>query len=647
MQLISLKGINKSVDDGEEEFHLLKNINVTISSGEFVAIVGPSGSGKSTLLNIIGCLERATAGSYHVAGANISKLEDDDLAALRNYFFGFIFQRYNLLESLTVVENVELPARYAGAPTKQRKESALALLEHLGLKSKINYKPSVLSGGQQQRISIARALMNRGKVILADEPTGALDVENSKVIMEILKQRNKEGYTIVLVTHDESIAAYADRTITLSDGCIVSNEVHRPVTQTIAFETNYEAQDLAKRAAKVFGDALNMSIQTICTEKLRASLTMLGVIIGIAATLFVIALGEGAQKKVLSDLNAMGTASIEVHPGEGFGDIQSWRLNSLSLNDVQYLEQRPFIKAVSPVLISTGQIIYNNKVGQIVLKGVGSQYVSIKNFKLSEGRFLHPSDITDMASVVVIDQQIKNTLFPHSTSVIGRAVLLDDVSLRVVGVIEQNSLQQDNVGALTAYSPFSTVWTKLSPGSKIQSISIKLKDSVNATSAESIINSVLLKLHNGKKDFFTFNIDLLHNAVKQTSETMSLSAACIAFISLLVGGIGVMNIMLVSVAERVSEIGLRMAIGARRAEILIQFVIESIILCLLGSLLGVFTSYIVQLLFMNFAPDIPLAHSACNMFWAFFCSIIFGVFFGIIPAYRASRLTPATALLRD
>lgn len=647
MQLISLKGINKYVDDGEEKSHLLKDINLTISSGEFVAIVGQSGSGKSTLLNIIGCLDRATDGLYHVAGEDVSQYDDDELAALRNYFFGFIFQRYNLLDSLTAIENVELPARYAGTPPVQRKERALTLLDRLGLRDKSNYKPSILSGGQQQRISIARALMNRGKVILADEPTGALDAENSKVIMEILKQRSREGYTIVLVTHDETIAAYADRTITLSDGSIVSNEIHRPSVHNESVEVNYETQGFGKRAATVFGDALSMSMQTICAEKLRASLTMLGVIIGIAATLFVIALGQGAQEKVLSDLNAMGAASIEVHPGEGFGDIQSWRLNSLSLKDVQELQERPFVKAASPVLLSTGQIIYNNKVGEIILKGVGSQYSVIKNFILSEGRFLHPNDTANMSSVIVIDQQIKKTLFPHSQTAIGRVVLFNDVSLRVVGVIENNPLQQDNGSALTAYSPYSMVLTKLAPESKIQSISIKLKDNVNVASAESMINSLLLTLHNGKKDFFTFNIDLLQDAVKQTSETMSFSAACIAFISLLVGGIGVMNIMLVSVAERVSEIGLRMAIGARRQEILIQFVIESIILCFLGSLLGVLASYIVQLLFVNVAPDIPLSSSVWNMFWAFFCSIILGVFSGIIPAYRASQLTPATALLRD
>ncbi len=219
--LIELKNVYKIYQMGEETVHALDGVDLAIDQGEFVAIVGSSGSGKSTAMNIIGCLDVPTSGTYHLGGVDVSTMGDDQQAEIRNKMLGFIFQQYNLIPKLSVLENVELPLLYAGVPGEERRERAIRSLERVGLADKGKNLPSQLSGGQQQRVSIARALAGTPSVILADEPTGALDSRTGREVLKFLKQLNREGDTVVLITHDNSIAVKADRIVRLQDGKII------------------------------------------------------------------------------------------------------------------------------------------------------------------------------------------------------------------------------------------------------------------------------------------------------------------------------------------------------------------------------------------------------------------------------------------
>jgi putative ABC transport system ATP-binding protein len=222
--VIEMKNISKVYKAGNNEFKALYDVNLTINKGEFVSIVGPSGAGKSTLMNIIGCLDKASSGQYMLDGID-TNCSDGKLAEIRNKKIGFIFQNYNLLPKLSILDNVQLPLIYQGINDKEAKQRTIERLQKIGLGNHIKHKPSELSGGQMQRVAIARALVTRPEMILADEPTGALDSKTGKEVLEILKQLNNEGNTIVLITHDRDIAAQAKRVITISDGTIASDEV--------------------------------------------------------------------------------------------------------------------------------------------------------------------------------------------------------------------------------------------------------------------------------------------------------------------------------------------------------------------------------------------------------------------------------------
>jgi len=227
--LIEFKNVYKIYHMGDTDVHALDGVDITIDKGEFVAIVGQSGSGKSTAMNIIGCLDVPTSGKYFLGGVDVSTMEDDQQAEIRNKMLGFIFQQYNLIPKLNVMENVELPLLYAGVPERERHERAKNALARVGLEDKYKNLPSQLSGGQQQRVSIARALAGDPSVILADEPTGALDSRTGREVLNFLKQLNQEGNTVVLITHDNSIATKADRIIRLQDGKVIyDGDAHDP-----------------------------------------------------------------------------------------------------------------------------------------------------------------------------------------------------------------------------------------------------------------------------------------------------------------------------------------------------------------------------------------------------------------------------------
>ncbi|AHN28049.1 Macrolide export ATP-binding/permease protein MacB [Snodgrassella alvi wkB2] len=645
MSLLEIKAINRWFGTGENRVQVLKDINLSIEKGDFVAIIGQSGSGKSTLMNIIGCLDVPSSGSYKIDGVETAAMTADEQAALRRRSFGFIFQRYNLLGTLTARENVALPAVYAGMEYGERMKRADELLAQLGLAGKEENRPSELSGGQQQRVSIARALMNGGEIILADEPTGALDTGSGKNVMEILHKLHDAGHTIVMVTHDPTIAANANRVIEISDGRIIADHSKNTDIPPSNIESIEEHNSWHFYRDQFFESFL-MSIQAIMAHKMRSFLTMLGIIIGIASVVSVVALGRGSQEKILENINAMGTNTVSVYPGYGYGDRRSSRIKTLTVGDAEVLKQQDYVDSVTPGVSTSGTLTYDNQSLSAQLYGVGDQYFDVRGIKLAFGRLFNEDDVTQNSQVVVIDDNTKNKLFADGTNPLGKVILFNKRPLRIIGVTEPNNNGFSDSDSLQLFTPYTTLMNRISGSKYITSVTVKVKDNVNSQTAEKGIIE-LLKVRHGTEDFFTRNSDTIKQTIESTTGTMTLLISSIALISLVVGGIGVMNIMLVSVTERVKEIGIRMAIGARQHNILEQFLIEAVLICLIGGLVGVLFSFAISMLFNLLATDFAMSFSTISIVMAVLCSSVIGVLFGFMPAKRASQLNPIDALSRD
>lgn len=643
MNIIEMKNINRYFGTGDNRVHILKNISLNVEKGDFVAIIGQSGSGKSTLMNIIGCLDTATSGSYKINNNETLELSKDQLSDLRSQTFGFIFQRYNLLSSLTAAENVALPAIYAGMPQTQRLTRAKQLLEKLGLGDKWQNKPNQLSGGQQQRVSIARALMNGGEIILADEPTGALDSQSGENVMEILRQLHSEGHTIIMVTHDRDIAASANRVIEIKDGEIIGDSQKEAVQSAIKNTGKSKSRFGFSKDQLI--EAFKMSVSAIVAHKMRSLLTMLGIIIGITSVVSVVALGNGSQQKILENIKGIGTNTITIFNGTGFGDRRAEQMQNLTVNDANALSNQSYVQSVTPNSTSSGTLIYGNQTfSSTSLKGVSEQSFDVEGLTLKLGNTFTQEDIRDNQSVALIDESAKKSIFPHENP-LGKIVMFNKRPLRIIGVVSDRQMGGAS-SSLNIYAPYSTVMNKISGSKKIASITVKVSDSVNSAVAEKGITE-LLKMRHGKKDFFIMNSDTIKQTIESTTSTMKLLISSIAFISLIVGGIGVMNIMLVSVTERTKEIGVRMAIGARQSNILQQFLIEAVLICLIGGVTGILLSGAIGLLFNTFMSDFAMAFSTASIIAAVAFSTLIGVVFGYMPAKRAAQLDPITALARE
>ncbi|MCH7374431.1 MacB family efflux pump subunit [Aeromonas sp. MR19] len=642
--LIQLKGIERRYQSGEQEVTVLHPLDLTIEAGEMIAIVGASGSGKSTLMNLLGCLDRPSAGQYLFRGQDTATLDALSLARLRCHHFGFIFQRYHLLPHLNAAANVEIPAVYAGASRPERQARSQALLARLGLSDRSHHTPGQLSGGQQQRVSIARALANGGEVILADEPTGALDSQSGKEVMAILKELHAQGHTIILVTHDMAVASHADRIITLRDGRVLEDS-GKPATATAPLQPAPPAARAGGNDWDRYREAGRMALHAMLAHRMRTFLTMLGIIIGIAAVVSVVALGQGARAKVIDQINAMGTNTIDIFPGKDWGDEKAASIQTLNKRDLDALLGQPYLEGASPQIASPGQLRYRNKTSSGSIVGVGSDFFRVKGMKLTSGRLFDERDIQNRAAVAVVDGKTIKSLLGEEDPV-GQVVLVGTLPVRIIGVVEEETGFGRSSQSVNVWLPYSAVMSRLISQNHFSQLTIRVKDGVQPALAEQAAIELLTQRH-GVKDFFTFSSDSIIKSVEKTTATMTLLVSAIAVISLIVGGVGVMNIMLVSVVERTREIGIRIAVGARQSDILQQFLIEAVMVSLLGGMLGVGVSLLIGLLFSLFVESIQMQFSLFSILMAFGCSSLIGILFGYLPARNAARLDPVEALARE
>ena len=662
--IMQLKGIIRDFPAGEQTIRILHGIDLTINQGEMVAIIGQSGSGKSTLMNILGCLDKASGGDYHIFGKPVEKLDADELAQLRREHFGFIFQRYHLLGDIDARDNVAVPAVYAGMDNTQREQRAERLLTDLGLGDKVHNRPNQLSGGQQQRVSVARALMNGGDVILADEPTGALDSKSGEDVLQILKDLNKQGHTVIMVTHDPSIADQAERVIELKDGHIIADYRNEHFQQDRELANNSpdtnEASSLTsaldkKRKSRLgsfidrISEAFRMSVLAMYAHKMRTLLTMLGIIIGIASVVSVVGLGQGSQQQILSNISSLGTNTITVIGGYSYGDPRrAYYDENLTPEDAEAVGNQPYVTSVSPQLDTNASVRIGSIESTASISGVGQDYLEVTGETLALGQSFDSESISMRSQDIIIDDNAKTTFFEDVANPIGQVVLIGNVPGRVIGVLEKkDSGFGRSSDTPTIYMPYTTIMTRLIGGDTIDSFVALINDDVSSSVAETAISELIESRH-GTDDFRIINSDSIRETIESTTTTMTLLISSIAIISLVVGGIGVMNIMLVSVTERTSEIGVRMAVGARQSDIMQQFLIEAVLVCILGGGLGVLLAFAIGEGINSFGSDsFSVVYSPTSIIAAFACSTLIGVIFGFLPARNAAKLNPVEALSRD
>lgn len=635
--LIELQNVSRRYTNGGQTLTVLDNISLTISAGEFVAITGSSGSGKSTLMNILGCLDTPDSGDYRLGGRDTARLSPDELASLRREHIGFIFQRYHLMNDLTAAANAEIPAIYAGSNRSERRARALELLARLGLAGREYHKPGELSGGQQQRVCIARALMNGGEIILADEPTGALDSASGREVLAILSELNLLGHTIVMVTHDPLVAQHARRIIELHDGRIAADNgqdtaVSAPFTPRIAPRSGFR-----QRMTDSIRESFMMALKSMNAHRQRTILTMTGIIFGISAVVTVVAIGEGAKQKTLENIRGLGSNIISVYAGADYTkESDSYLLPS----DMKKLSELPGVSSLSPEVRTDNNMTFRGRSVPVSITGVDHEYFQIWNFPVLQGGVFR--DGSKASQDIVLDENAVNALFiPAGIPPVGQIVFIGPVPARVIGVVKNT--RDYGYGDVNAWMPYNTVMQRMIGKSTISNVAIRVRDDANTDATAESIRQTLILQH-GKEDFRVFNLDKYRRSYEKSAMILNLLILSVASVALMIGSLGVMNIMLVSVTERTHEIGVRMAVGARRRDIMQQFMIEAVLVCLIGGLLGIALSLIISGVFSQPGAELTAIYSWQAAAVAFLCSTIIGMIFGWLPARKAAAMDPVTAL---
>ena len=635
--LIELSGVTRSFRNGEVETRVLHGIDLRIYAGEFVAIVGASGSGKSTLMNIIGCLDRASGGSYRFMGEDVAGFDRDALARARRETFGFVFQSYNLINGASARDNVEIPAIYSGMPRKERHQRAEELLSMLGLAERIHYSPGQLSGGQQQRVSIARALMNGGRIILADEPTGALDSKSGAEVVKLLHELSAAGHTVILITHERKLAEQTQRIIEIRDGRIVSDPGPRLPE---ASEPDFAPHIHHSSSLSDIVEATRTALRALRANLFRAVLTLLGIVIGVASVIAMLAIGDGAKQKVIDQVSAMGTNLLTVRPGAPNTRGRDAPA-TLVMEDVRAIAELPNILASVPeqggtITLRAGNVDYRSSVN-----GTSADYTLARSWELASGTFFSAEDEARYATVAVLGETVAKALFPGADG-IGQFVLVNNIPFQVIGVMTPKGAtpwgqDQDDV----VFVPYTTGSLRITGQRFLRNVTVAVEDVAGIDDTQAQVQSLLLARH-GVEDFQIRNMASIIDTVSETQNTLTILLGTVAAISLLVGGIGVMNIMLVSVTERTREIGIRMATGARTKNILQQFLIEALVVSAVGGLIGVAVGLGSAALIASFGTAVQ--YSLAPVVLAFSCAFLTGLIFGYLPARKAARLDPVVAL---
>jgi macrolide transport system ATP-binding/permease protein len=648
--LIDLKGVTRTfVTDGGVEVRALRGIDLAIYPGEFVAIMGQSGSGKSTLMNILGCLDRPTDGTYLFGGRDIQSFDADGLAWLRREAFGFVFQSYNLLAAETAQENVAVPGIYAGLSASARGVRAESLLTTLGLGDRLDHRPNQLSGGQQQRVSIARALMNGGNVILADEPTGALDSRSGSEVMALLEDLARKGHTVILITHDAEVARHADRVVEIGDGRIVRDSGRAPEAGDPKHNELLRALFMSRRASPLLGgigEAIRMALRSLHANLFRTVLTLLGIVIGVASVVAMLAIGQGVQSGVIERISAIGTNMLMLQPARAANQRRNMP-STLAFSDADLImDNVPNVLYSLPEIQNGVVVRWGNADYQTRVTATSEVLPQARNWPLARGIFFTRRDSDEYEAVAVLGATAYEELFEEGQDPLGEWLLIGTTPFQVIGVLTRKggSGGQDQDDAI--YVPLKTGALRLFGEKNARQISVAVADIGLITETQEHLRSFMTGLHGGVEDFRIVNSAELLETVAATQNQFRLLLASIGGIALLVGGIGVMNIMLVSVTERTREIGVRMATGARQNDILAQFLSEAIVVTAIGGLigigLGVGAGYLIEMW-----SEVNVVFSMEPMLLAFGCAAATGVIFGFAPARKAARLDPVVALSNE